>query len=299
MTRLRLRRVLGSMAAAVLAASAATTVGAWGTQGHRLIALVAADRLSPVARQNVAWLLDGQSLADVANWADRYRDDATQTGRWHYVDIPLSAAAYDRDRDCPMQPDADKGSRADKWRDCAVDRILDNEERLGSVSLDRADRALALKFVVHLVGDLHQPMHGIDEARGGNDIHVIQFGSATCGRDFQTNQPRPCNLHGTWDSALIAHRQLDDQQYLQLLSRKITQNHWDATAEGAPADWALESHDLAKAAMLPEQGAVDEAYYKVQIEVVERRLAVGGIRLAAVLNRILAVPPPLPPAATR
>src|SRR4029079_2613378 len=115
----------------------------WGAQGHRLVGLIAADRLTPIAKQNVAWLLDGQTLADVAGWADSITGDQVQTSYWHYLNIPPEATGYDRDRDCPRQPGVEAGSRSDRWRDCVVDRIAYWEERLGNPKLDRADRATA------------------------------------------------------------------------------------------------------------------------------------------------------------
>jgi hypothetical protein len=269
----------------LVASAASTRVHAWGGQGHRLVALVAAERLTPVARRNVAWLLGPESLADVSSWADRYVDGAYQTFYWHFLNIPPEAASYDRERDCPRQPGVEPGGRGDTWRDCAVDRILYNKARLTDTTLDRADRAIALKFLVHFVGDLHQPFHALGVGHGGNDIPVSVFGSEMCG-SF------PCNLHGVWDGSLIAHRNLDDAHYLSALQTLIGQNSWPVRAAGVPAEWAMQSHDLGNAALLPPHGVVDEAYYRAQIPVVEQRLALGGVRLAAVLNEILIAPPP-------
>ena len=179
------------------------------------MARVATDHLTPTARQNVVWLLGHETLADVAVWADQFRDDNRQTGFWHYTDIPPEAKAYDRDRDCPRQPGVAAADRADRWRDCAVDRILYNQERLANTSLDRADRAIALKFLVHLVGDLHQPFHALSVERGGNGIAVSAFGSPNCAYDDGTG--RRCNLHMIWDTTLIGHRRMTDTQYLAAL----------------------------------------------------------------------------------
>jgi hypothetical protein len=281
----RLTAARGAAAALVL-----LTIGlsahlqAWGEQGHRLVALLAAERLTPVARRNVVWLLGPESLADVASWADRYHDGAYQTFYWHFLNIPPEATSYDRDRDCPRQPGVAAGTRSDAWRDCAVDRILYNKARLADTTLDRADRAIALKFLVHLVGDLHQPFHALGVGHGGNDIPVAVFGADTCGT-------RSCNLHGAWDSELMAHRHLDDARYLTPLRALIANSDWGTRPAGTPAEWAMQSHDLAKAALLPEHGRVDEAYYRVHIAVVDRRLALAGVRLAAILNEILIAPP--------
>jgi hypothetical protein len=275
----------------MLASLGLATPEAWGVQGHRLVARIASDQLNSTAKQNIAWLLGDANLADIAVWADDYVAANTQTGPWHYVNLPADASEYDRERDCPRQPGVLAGSRNDRWRDCAVDRILYHQARVADTSLDRADRATALKFLVHFIGDLHQPFHALDVARGGNDIPVVAFGSATCTRSDKTSTP--CNLHGIWDTTLIAHRGLSDRQYLDALSDYISRGRRSPlTTNTQPADWAMESHALAKRALLPAQGVVDEPYYRTQISVVDERLALGGLRLAAVLNRSLHEPPP-------
>ena len=186
-------RVLASLAFVIIA-GAAVRVDAWGVQGHRVVALLAIARLSPVARANVALLLPDRTLADVSRWADDYITDNTQTGPWHYVNLPEGATRYERDRDCPRQPGVAAGSPADRWRDCIVDRILYSQQRLGDAALDRADRAIALKFLVHFVADLHQPFHATGIARGGNTIPLVVFGSPTC--VSSSGATNPCNLHG-------------------------------------------------------------------------------------------------------
>ena len=102
----------------------------------------------------------------------------------------------------------------------------------------------------------------------------------------------PCNLHGVWDTSLIAHRRLTDGQYLDELSRQIDQRGWGALATRSAIEWAMESHALATKALLPSQGVVDDAYYRTYIAQADERLALGGLRLAALLNQSLAAPPP-------
>ena len=276
-------------AGAILGVVCSSSLTAWGGQGHRLVGLIAADRLTPVARQNVTWLLDGQSLADVSSWADTITSDQQQTSLWHYLNIPPDAGGYDRDRDCPRQPGAAPGSRGDRWRDCVVDRIGYWEERLRDLSLDRADRATALKFLVHFVGDLHQPFHALGVGRGGNDVHVRVFGEANCSDDAA--KPRPCNLHSVWDSRLIARRNVDDRSYLAALQKLIVERRWGSQPAGTPAQWAEQSWRLAKEALVSPGTNVDEGYYRRHIGVIDERIALGGVRLAAVLNRVLITPP--------
>ncbi len=282
------RSILAVLVAMAIGSGA--SVHAWGGQGHRLVGLVAANHLTPVAKQNVEWLLDGQTLAAVSSWADNQRTDHQQTGYWHYLNIPPDASGYDRDRDCPRQPDAPAGTRADRWRDCAVDRITYMEQRVSNRALDRADRATALKFLVHFIGDLHQPFHALGVGRGGNDVIVRVFGSATCGND--PAKPGPCDLHAVWDSRLIAHRGLDDQKTLVLLEILIAQKEWFRHPPGTPAQWAEQSWALGKAALVKPDTNIDEAYYRAQIPVINERLALAGLRLAAVLNRAFVTAPP-------
>ena len=260
---------------------------AWGEQGHRIVGLVAGERLTPVAKKNVEWLLDGRTLADVASWADSLTGEQAQTASWHYVNIPLEASAYDRDRDCPSQPSVKPGSRNDRWRDCIVDRISYWDERLANARLDRADRATALKFIVHFIGDLHQPLHATGVAAGGNTIKVRVFGQEDCSDD--PARSFPCNLHSVWDSRLISRKNLDDQTYVAALKKLIADKKLGAQPSTA-VQWANESLALAKEAIVTDGTNVDEAYYRRHIGEIDERLALAGVRLAADLNRILATP---------
>mgnify|MGYP001382818127 CR=1 FL=1 len=269
---------------------ATSTLSGWGGQGHRLVGLIAAERLTPIAKQNVAWLLDGQSLADVSSWADTIRNDQQQTYGWHFLNIPPEAKGYDRDRDCPKAAGVEPGSRSDRWRDCAVDRILFWEQRLGDLTLDRADRATALKFIVHFIGDLHQPFHTLGVGRGGNDVHVRVFGEANCAEDGQ--KPFPCNLHSVWDGRLIGRRDLDDRAYVAQLQKLIVDKRLGAPPPGTPAQWAEQSFRLAKEALVKPGTNVDDSYYRRHISVIDERLAVAGVRLGSVLNRSLSVQHP-------
>jgi hypothetical protein len=281
----RVRAVL--LVTAVGVAIIGPPLQAWGPQGHRLVALVAATLLNAAATGQVQALLGDESLADVASWADDFRTDNNQTASWHFVNIPPTAPSYDRDRDCPRQPGVEAGSRGDMWRDCIVDRIQYQERRLADARLDRADRAIALKFLVHFVGDIHQPFHASAIERGGNGILVRVFGSDSCGGDAA--RPFPCNLHGVWDTQLIAHRGLNDQAYLARLQQQIVAGRLRTQPLGGPAEWAIESLTLSNAALLPQKGNADEAYFATQIPVVENRLALGGVRLAALINRSIGV----------
>jgi hypothetical protein len=126
--------------------------------------------------------------------------------------------------------------------------------------------------------------------RGGNGILLSVFGHSECGDD--PARRRTCNLHEVWDGALIAHRQLDDAAYLRLLRELIRKNGWTVDSPGSTVDWAMESKRIATRALLAQQGIVDETYYRAHIGEIDQRLAQGGLRLAALLNRSLKSSPP-------
>lgn len=269
-------------AALVLFFAAVNFCHAWGREGHRLTALVAQGYLTPIAEENVHYLLGKESLADVASWADEYREGHPETSKWHYVDIPGAQNTYSRLRDCPLSED----DPASKWRDCVVDRISFFEEQLKNPSTDKKQKALALKFIVHLIGDIHQPFHTIGEARGGNDIHVMFLGTTQCG------ERSLCNLHGVWDESLLEHRNRNEKKYLALLHSEIMENNWEKQNGGNPIAWVNASHPYAQDAFVPNGTLITSKYYDVEIKIVDQQLALGGLRLAEVLNEIFTAPPP-------
>ena len=143
---------------------------------------------------------------------------------------------------------------------------------------------------MHFVGDLHQPLHATGVERGGNGILVKVFGSDTCGGD--PARPAPCNLHGVWDRQLIDRRGLDDRRYVAVLEELIARRKLLGHPVGQPAEWAMESLALSNKAMVPQGANVGEAYYQAQLPVIDERLALAGVRLAALINRSLTTTPP-------
>jgi hypothetical protein len=282
-----MRAVTDVMRPAVVAAVFVLLAGqqhawAWGREGHRLTALVAERYLTPEAKAQVAELLAADSksketLADVAPWADEYRAEHPQTAAWHFVDIPSTAASFDRMRDCPASASDPKSP----WRDCVTDRILYFEGRLGDESLKLAERAVALKFLVHLIGDIHQPFHALGDARAGNDYAVSFLGSSQC-------DSYHCNLHGVWDDSIIEEQGLSEPKYLDRLLAEVQTNHWERLDGGSPTAWANLSHEYAVRAMAPNGALLTHEYVTEETKVVDSQLALGGLRLAHVLNRILA-----------
>jgi len=143
----------------------------WGREGHRIIGDIAQERLTEVTRRNIQSLIGNNTLASVANWADEIRPERDETFGWHFVDIPKDTAGFSDARDCYRPDDRHKGAR-DDHQNCVVDRIEYFMRVLGDKNAPREDRIEALKFIVHFVGDIHQPLHAIGEAKGGNGVHI-------------------------------------------------------------------------------------------------------------------------------
>ncbi len=265
-----------------------TQLFAWGPKGHQVVGDVAQSHLTETARRNLQALLGDATLASVANWADDIKGKRPETAGWHYVDIPKDGGSFSQARDC-YRPDDKHPSTKDDHHNCVVDRISMFKQVLGDANASQADRIEALKFIVHFVGDLHQPLHSVEEARGGNDIHVVEFGSPQCGN-------RPCNFHFVWDISLIEHTGLSEQDYVSRVEQLIASRSLQSKATGTPEDWANESFRVAQKIWLNDGGAVDEAYYQANIGTVDERLALAGLRLAGLLNDVLGKTPEQPSA---
>ena len=275
-----LRRRLAAIVLTALTVAAATgRPAAWGPDGHRIVARIALAHLTPQARQQVDWLLDGetQDFVEASNWADRVRPDRPETYNWHFVDVPYGIDRYDPARDCPA---SDRG-------DCVLAALDRFSRMLADRSASRLDRAEALKFIIHFVGDLHQPLHAItNNDRGGNDVPVDVGGD------------EPSNLHAVWDRAIVARRELSNEAYASRLLDELARAPM-APGPVDPRAWALESHARAEAVVYqyPEfvKGTpptapirLTEAYWQRAAAVVDEQLKLGGVRLAAMLNTTLA-----------
>jgi len=252
---------------------------AWGPKGHAVVADVAASRLTPQTRSNLKLLLGEASLASIASWGDEVRKQREESFGWHFVDIPKNAAGFSDTRDCFRPQDKHKGADTDH-QNCVVDRIEMFAKVLGSENASREERIEALKWVVHFVGDIHQPLHAVEEARGGNDIKLAAFGGEKCG-DW------PCNLHWVWDSILLEHTGYSEAEYVSRVEKLICNKHLESKAGGGPVDWANESHLQARQIIERNATAIDERYYEAYIGLVDEKLGLAGLRLAALLNETL------------
>jgi hypothetical protein len=256
---------------------------AWSAKGHAVIADIASARLTPATRKNLHLLLGNNSLASIANWADAIRNDQPETFGWHFVDIPRKAEGFAGERDCYRPQDKGPTAQTDH-HNCIVDRIAMFRQVLADENVSERDRLIALMFLVHFVGDVHQPLHAIEDARGGNDIKVTVFGSDQCGN-------YPCNLHSAWDYSLVEHTGFSEEAYVRHLQGLIRKNHWEQKAGGSAEDWANESHREALLVWMNDGAALDEGYYRANIRLVDEKLALAGVRLAALLNDTLGTIP--------
>jgi len=263
----------------LVAAAAAANAFAWGADGHSIIAEIASRRLTPEARAEAERLLGaGVSLASIANWADDIRDERPETYNLHFVNYPLAQDRYNPATDCPASP---KG-------DCIAAALQRHRDVLTCPAGDAARRE-SLKFVAHFVGDLHQPLHTVTEFRGGNDVKVeVEIREGRCPRC--TPRRTPGNLHQVWDSSLITQTVWNWGAYVTRLEEGWLRNAENRDADaGTVIEWMEASHREAARVWpwLAPTNLVDDEYYRKVLPVVDRQLALAGVRLARFLNETL------------
>ena len=265
---------------------------AWGPQGHRTIGAIADRLLTPQAHGAVLQLLEDDrdkfgnpsgrtTLESVSEWADEIRGTPAERLSWHYDDVPI-CGSEEKARYCPDGQ-------------CNTEELKRLSGVLGDTRAPMRARNEALKWVVHLVGDIHQPLHAADNGdHGGNLVPVALHGVHTRGRE---------NLHRAWDSDLV-------QLALHARNRQQPPRDIDALAaeaahlgrevgQGIPDSWARESNNLARNVAYhypgfacnsrpPGMVVLDAAYLDQAELVVRERLLLAGARLATVLNEALA-----------
>jgi len=239
---------------------------AWGPEGHSLVARIADSQLTPEVRARVLEILGpDKTMTAVATFADQVRGSRRETATWHFVDIPLDRPRLDMERDCANG-------------DCIVSAIARLRQVLRDPVTSAGQRTEALMFLIHFIGDLHQPLHCSDNHdRGGNDVHV-QF------------HDHPTNLHSLWDSGLLNRLPLEEVLFPDL-SRESAK-HRKGWSKGTVTEWAEQSHRVGTRFVygkLPAaaEGApviIDAAYEAAAGPIIRDRLERAGARLATVLN---------------
>jgi len=245
----------------------ATSAYAWSEFGHRLVGELAERQLSEAARMQIADLLRDEpdtTLASIAAWADTARDlpEYEATSRLHYVYLRDDNCRYDAQRDC-------RDGR------CVVAAIPMYAAQLADQTLPRQQRIEALKFLVHFVGDVHQPLHAGNRAdEGGNKFQVNLEGEGT-------------NLHSVWDNRILRSAKLDRATYADRLdARRIEAAR---LADGDAAAWAMESCSMlaSRAIYPPKPGKLAPDYLVRMRPDVESRIIQASERLAAMLEQAL------------
>ncbi|WDI30039.1 S1/P1 nuclease [Hyphococcus flavus] len=238
---------------------------AWGKIGHRVTGAIAVHYLSDNAKAAIESILGPEGLAEGSTWADFMRaspEDFWQmeSSAYHYVTIP--AGMTYAQAGAPPQGDA-------------ITAITKFTRTLKDPDASREDKALALRFIVHIIGDLHQPLHaGNGTDRGGNDFEVTYFGRET-------------NLHAVWDSGMIDGEQLSYSEMTEWLVQKITPEEAADWMDINPVVWAAESAAI-RDTIYPADPELRYGYVFNHIDTVKLRLSQAGVRIAAYLNVVLA-----------
>lgn len=274
------RRLRGPLGLIGLLALLPAVAFAWGATGHRVIARIAENHLTPAARAAAFELAGPAGLAPISTWADEIRSDPRYTGGvagrpdtrpWHYINLDT----------IEQLPATSPPSRFEH----IVDAIRHFETVLAHRAAPAEIRAEALRWLVHLYGDLHQPLHvGLALDRGGNMVDLDWFGERS-------------NLHRVWDSGIIDHTRLSFTELAQFIDHpppktvaRIQKGDLRAwVAEGIalrPAVYAL-SDRTGPVSGVPKRPSLAYAYFDRQRPVVEERLLAAGLRLAARLNALL------------
>lgn len=233
----------------------------WGPNGHRIVGEIAFRHLNDEAKNNINKILGNESLAMVGTYMDfiRSNDQYKHMGPWHYCTIP-DDKTYD-EAGTPDQGDVI----------VTIERLL---KELASKKFTDEDELFAIKMLVHLIGDLHQPLHvGNGEDRGGNTVRVEFFWESS-------------NLHRVWDEGIIEQQKLSFTEYANWINYPT--NDQVSSWQAAPLlDWAYESKKYrAQAYQLPENKKINYRYIYDNIDLVNLRLLQAGVRLAGVLNKI-------------
>ncbi|WP_267389781.1 S1/P1 nuclease [Sphingomonas sp. GC_Shp_3] len=270
---------------------------AWGFEGHQVVADIARAELTPDVRGKVDALLatdadplTGHDMASEATWADVYRSHGhRETAQWHFVDTELDHP--DLDAACFSHPAPDQPASAGPAQDCVVDKVQEFAAELSASGTAPAERLLALKYLLHFVGDLHQPLHASDNHdRGGNCV-LLNLGGQ-----------RTQNLHAYWDTAVVEELGTDPAQVAIELRANVTPAQRQQWQQGSPSDWAQEAFQVARSTAYtigaPPSCQQDAAPIPLPSGYAERAKAAAavqleraGVRLGVVLNRALAAVP--------
>jgi hypothetical protein len=236
-------------------------VYSWGQTGHRVVGEIAEKHLTRKAKRMIHKLLPNEDLAEASTYSDEQRSNPIEfwqktANPWHYVNVH-EGKVYES-----APPEGD-----------AVTALEMFSKQLKSKESSLEDKQIALRFIVHIIGDLHQPFHsGTDLDRGGNSVKVTFFGEES-------------NIHRVWDENLIDNQRLSYTEWTYRLNRKISRQQVKGWSQVDPRVWIAESQKL-RLGLYPENERLFFDYQYKAIPIVKQRLQMGGIRLAAYLNHL-------------
>jgi hypothetical protein len=274
--------------AGLLAASPAAL--AWSALGHRLVGAIAERHLAPAAEAEVRELLAGEpdpTLAGVAAWADTLRNEDPPrfklTSKWHYINAQGGGCGFDLVRDCPDG-------------NCVVAQIEEQRAILADRTQSREARRDALKFLVHLVGDVHQPLHAGDRTDAGGNGYQISLATAlepeAYAKDHYIDGVMGTNLHSVWDYYILGSAGFGaGGDAVMPYANRLERLPWPPSNEAplsAPMAWAKESCRLIEARHIyPDTHKLDDAYLDAFRPLAEQRVRQAAWRLASILNDVL------------
>ena len=253
----------------------------WGNVGHETVAYIAEKNLSLATLEKLKPLLNGETLEEISTWADTYKRNHKNTGPWHYIDLPV--------RENILENDLPKYYSQKGHDDANIVSQLENEVKtLKDESAPMKDRQVALKFLVHFVGDIHMPLHCSDDNdRGGNEKKVKYFSPKSMkGRGHTTN------LHSLWDNLIEVKAAESYSEYGEELNHKIGQRNKLKWQSGTFEDWAFESYSIAKEVIYadmpagPAEKSLPKNYHHKMRKIADEQIEKAGVRLAYVLEGI-------------
>lgn len=242
-------------------------LSAWGLTGHRVVAEIAENNLNGRAKRKLKKIIGKQKLAYWANWADNVRDDAEwkHTGPWHYVNVPPQTSKEIFIHLLKNNPN-----------ESIYSTIKTLQQKIKDKKTSTRDKEMHLRFLIHFVGDMMQPMHtGRAEDLGGNLIKIKFFNRNT-------------NLHSLWDSGLIDNAKYSYTEYARILDVKSPQEKKHIQS-GNLEDWFYDSHIISNQLYNSVKEGENYSYnYQQQYNpILERQLLYSGLRLAKILNETL------------
>jgi hypothetical protein len=255
----------------------------WGAVGHETVAYIAEQNLCPTVREKIKPLLARESLEEISIWADTYKRNHRNTGPWHYIDLPVRQNI--RSKDIPRYYLLYGRHPTNN----IISQINEEILVLKNSQTSFKEKQLALKYLVHFIGDVHMPFHTADDNDKGGNGKKVRFFAPTS----RSNRGHVTNLHSLWDNLVEIKAAEDPVQLGDELNKKISSAEKEKWSAGSVEDWAIESHDAANKIFegLPPGSSENVTilarnYYFKMRPIVDEQLEKAGVRLAKVLEDI-------------